>query len=182
MLKPENRVKLLLSGMENIDTLQQRTIAQAQRNIKDFEAFQKGVHLQFEKSMKEYQRVLAPVQKEMERQQRLLKIDASTQKMIDDASRSQQEIIDYLKRHKEEFEKKYNISKMALFGSYARGENRADSDIDIAIETKLADYFRLYDLKEELEKAFQTSVDIVRIREKMNKSLKKRIEKDGLYV
>lgn len=91
-------------------------------------------------------------------------------------------IIDYLKQHKEEFTKKYDISKMALFGSYARGDNRADSDIDIAIETKLADYFRLYDLKEELEKAFQTSVDIVRIREKMNKSLKRRIEKDGLYV
>jgi len=71
---------------------------------------------------------------------------------------------------------------MALFGSYARGENRADSDIDIAIETNLCDYFRLYELKEELEKAFEASIDLVRIRKQMNPSLKKRIEKEGLFV
>jgi len=181
MLKPENRVKLLLSGMENIDTLQQKTIAQAKRNIKDFEAFHKSTHLQFEKSMKEYKRVLAPIEKQIKQQQQL-KPDASTKKMIDDAVNSQKEIVDYLKRHKDEFEKKYNISKLALFGSYSRGENRKDSDIDIAIETKLSDYFLLYDFKEELEKHFRTKVDVVRIRDSMNKSLQRRILKDGIYV
>jgi predicted nucleotidyltransferase len=65
---------------------------------------------------------------------------------------TQKEIIDYLQVHKEAFAKKYGISRMALFGSYARGEERPESDIDIAIETKLSDYFLLYDFKEELEK------------------------------
>jgi len=76
MLKPENRVKLLLSGMENIDTLQQRTIAQAQQNIKDFEAFQKRVHLQFEKSIKEYKKMIKPLQEQtaiyMKQQQQMV--------------------------------------------------------------------------------------------------------------
>ena len=71
---------------------------------------------------------------------------------------------------------------MALFGSYARGENREDSDIDIAIETPVSDYFLLYDLKEELEKQFHQKVDLVRLREKMNQALKKRIQQDGIYV
>ncbi len=91
-------------------------------------------------------------------------------------------IIDYLKSHKDEFEKKYNISRLALFGSYSRGDNKKESDIDIAIETKLSDYFILYDFKEELEDYFQTKVDVVRIRDRMNESLRKRIMKDGIYV
>ena len=97
---------------------------------------------------------------------------------------TREEIIKYLKAHKDEFAQKYNISKIALFGSYARGENRPESDIDIdiAIETKLSDYFLLYDFKEELEKLFHHKVDVVRLREKMNESLRKRIMKDGIYV
>lgn len=93
-----------------------------------------------------------------------------------------EEILNYLKNHKDEFTKKYQISKLALFGSFAKDENHKSSDIDIAIETKLSDYFLLYDLKESLEKVFGTKVDIVRVREKMNPSLKKRILKDGIYV
>ena len=93
-----------------------------------------------------------------------------------------EEILNYLKNHKDEFAKKYQISKLALFGSFAKDENHESSDIDIAIETKLSDYFLLYDLKESLEKAFGTKVDIVRVREKMNSSLKNRIFKDGIYV
>lgn len=93
-----------------------------------------------------------------------------------------EEILNYLKNHKDEFAKKYQISKLALFGSFAKDENHESSDIDIAIETKLSDYFLLYDLKESLEKAFGTKVDIVRVREKMNSSLKNRILKDGIYV
>ena len=95
---------------------------------------------------------------------------------------TQKEIITYLKAHKALFAEKYGISKIALFGSYARGENRPDSDIDIAIETKLSDYFLLYDFKEELENFFHSKVDVVRLRERMNESLRKRIMKDGVYV
>jgi len=92
------------------------------------------------------------------------------------------EILNYLQKHKNEFLEKYQVSKIALFGSFARDEDKKDSDIDIAIETKLSDYFLLYDLKEELENSFHKKVDLVRIREKMNLALKNRILKDGIYV
>jgi predicted nucleotidyltransferase len=92
------------------------------------------------------------------------------------------EIIDYLKENKDRFAKKYQILKIALFGSYSRDENRDDSDIDIAIETPLSDYFLLYDFKEELENIFHTKVDLIRIREKMNQALKRKILKDGIYL
>jgi hypothetical protein len=92
------------------------------------------------------------------------------------------EIITYLKEHKDDFMKKYQISKLALFGSYSRDENREDSDVDIAIETPLSDYFKLYDFKEELENSLHSKVDVVRLRDKMNLVLRRRIEKDGIYV
>ena len=92
------------------------------------------------------------------------------------------EIINYLKKHKNDFQQKYQISKIVLFGSCSRNENKDNSDIDIAIETPLNDYFKLYDFKEELENSFCAKVDIVRMRKKMNIALKRRIEKDGIYV
>ena len=95
---------------------------------------------------------------------------------------TQEDIIHFLEKNKKSFFDTYKISNITLFGSYARGENREDSDIDIAIETPISDYFLLYDFKEELEKAFHHKVDIVRLREKMNQKLKKRILQDGVYV
>ncbi|BBG66018.1 hypothetical protein NNO_1315 [Hydrogenimonas sp.] len=95
---------------------------------------------------------------------------------------TREKIIDFLRKNKQNFHEKYQISKIALLGSYARGDNREESDIDIAIETPLTDYFKLYDFKEELESYFHTRVDVVRLREKMNRALKKRISKEGIYV
>ena len=95
---------------------------------------------------------------------------------------TKENIIVFLQENKNKFLNKYKISNIALFGSYARGENREDSDIDIAIETPLSDYFLLYDFKEELEKALHHKVDMVRMREKMNQSLRRRILQDGIYV
>jgi len=92
------------------------------------------------------------------------------------------EIISFLHTNKKSFLEKYKISDIALFGSYARGENREDSDIDIAIKTPLSDYFLLYDFREELENYFHHKVDIVRLRDNMNQALKKRIVQDGIYV
>jgi vacuolar-type H+-ATPase subunit D/Vma8 len=54
MLKAENRQKLLLSGMENIDMLQQQTIADAQKIIKDYQQFKERIERQFEENIKAY--------------------------------------------------------------------------------------------------------------------------------
>jgi len=91
-------------------------------------------------------------------------------------------IINFLKNNKKDFYDKYQISNIALFGSYARGENTKNSDVDIAIETTLTDYFKLYDFKEELEKYFNMKVDVIRLRNNMNQVLKKRILNESIYV
>lgn len=120
MLKPDNRVKLLLSGMENIDTLQHKTIRQARQNIKDVEMFQKGVQQQFEKSITEYKKILQPLQEQVKKQtqehKKLFVIDEAMKKMIDDAVEVSQEIEGYttvVSQHLQEevsrIMKRYNV-------------------------------------------------------------------------
>jgi predicted nucleotidyltransferase len=95
---------------------------------------------------------------------------------------TKQEIIEELSKYKEENSAKYGIETIGIFGSYARDEAQKDSDIDICLKTKVADMFMLVHIKDELSKLFSKSIDIVRIRDKMNPYLKKRINKEALYV
>ncbi len=74
-------------------------------------------------------------------------------------------IINYLSEHKEQFKKDFGITKIGLFGSYARNEAKNDSDIDILIELRkgLVDIYEKKSLlKEIMEKAFDKKVDIAR--------------------
>jgi len=92
------------------------------------------------------------------------------------------DIFSYLSNKKDDFKTKYGISKMIVFGSFAKNRQNANSDLDLAIDTKESDYFLLYDLKEEIEEELNLKVDLIRLREKMNPYLKKRILSEGSYV
>jgi predicted nucleotidyltransferase len=92
------------------------------------------------------------------------------------------EILRILKQHKTENFEKYGIDTMGIFGSYARDAADEESDIDIVVEMRNPDLYALVPIKEEFEKRFDKSVDIVRKREKMGPYLRKRIERDAQYV
>jgi len=52
--------------------------------------------------------------------------------------------------------KQYPIKRAALFGSYARGEHRDDSDIDLVVEIEKGEeliFFTLWDEIEEIKVA-----------------------------
>lgn len=91
-------------------------------------------------------------------------------------------IIQYLSDHKLEFEQKFGVTKIGLFGSYAREQNHKDSDIDIVVELEKPDLLTLVGIKQEIEEDLGIKVDIVRNRERMNRTLKKRIERDIVYA
>ncbi len=59
--------------------------------------------------------------------------------------------------------RKHAVKRAAIFGSFARGEAKAKSDIDLLIEYKTADksLFDLVDLKSELEASLGRKVDLV---------------------
>ena len=91
-------------------------------------------------------------------------------------------ILDLLAKYKEKKQNLYAIEKIGVFGSVARDEATEDSDVDICIKTKTPDLFMLVHIQEELQNLFHKSVDLVRVRERMNPYLKKRIEKEAIYV
>lgn len=96
--------------------------------------------------------------------------------------RTTQEIINLLKDFKVKQASKYGIRRMGVFGSVARGEQHEDSDVDVYIEGELKGLFALAGVKNELEELLGCQVDIIRLRDRMDAFLKKRIQKEGIYV
>lgn len=62
--------------------------------------------------------------------------------------------------------RKYGLAAVWLFGSYARGDATAESDVDLLVDTSgtaLDSLFRLGGLYSELEAALETSIDLVTV-------------------
>jgi predicted nucleotidyltransferase len=71
-------------------------------------------------------------------------------------------IFNNIRRHKPEIAREYYIKQIGVFGSYIRGEEKADSDIDILVEfEKPIDLFRFLDLEERLSELSGRKVDLV---------------------
>jgi len=93
-----------------------------------------------------------------------------------------EEILQYLKEYKALKKESYSINKLGIFGSYARGEAKEDSDIDIVVDFKKADLFNQISIMQELEKKFNKHVDVTALWKRMNPKLLSRIQKDAIYV
>lgn len=72
-----------------------------------------------------------------------------------------QEVIDLLKEIKPTLQKNYGIDTIALFGSYSRGEQTAESDIDILVEHSMPLGFKFLDMIYELDNLFKKEVQVV---------------------
>lgn len=64
-------------------------------------------------------------------------------------------ILSYLKAKKPDFNRDFNITKLGLFGSYARDEQMENSDIDLLIEFA-PNTESLSEKKDEIKKAVQS--------------------------
>lgn len=74
------------------------------------------------------------------------------------------------------------MSKAGLFGSYSRGEQTENSDIDIVIDPPTGmNYFTFFDLKEELESRMQKKVDLLTYRS-LNPHIKPYVENDQVII
>lgn len=95
---------------------------------------------------------------------------------------STDEILTALRHYKQSHQKEYGIKSLGIFGSVSKGQFDENSDIDIFVELERPDMFLLADIKQDIEQDLRMPVDIVRLREKMNPLLKRRIFQDGIYV
>ena len=95
---------------------------------------------------------------------------------------TKEECIKLLKSYMHILRDKYGIRSLLLFGSTSRGDQSANSDVDLFVDTETPNPFLLMDAKAFLENAMGTPVDIVRNHQNLNPRLKKRILKDGVLV
>ena len=95
--------------------------------------------------------------------------------------KTKEQIIDQLKSLKEGLQKSYPIASIALFGSFARSEQTAKSDIDILVEFDGKIGSKFIDLADEFETSLGQKVDLVSKRGIKSHYLKS-IESDLIYV
>jgi predicted nucleotidyltransferase len=63
------------------------------------------------------------------------------------------EILEILRREKPELARCYGLKRLALFGSYAREDQREDSDVDILVEIEPQIGLRFVELADRIEDA-----------------------------
>lgn len=85
---------------------------------------------------------------------------------------------------------RYELSKVYLFGSYARGEATEESDVDLLVGAENVHGFEFGGLCNDLEKALEKEIDVVTLRGLYNEHstdwlterLRKTIERDGRLI
>ena len=93
-----------------------------------------------------------------------------------------QDCIEKLSAFKHDFGRQFGITKLGIFGSVARQENREDSDIDIVVEVEKPTLSLMYELKEMLKSIFNCEVDLVRFRPTLRPLFRSNILNDVVYV
>lgn len=98
-----------------------------------------------------------------------------------DMTTTKENIINFLKDNKEFIYRQFSVKRIALFGSYARGEEAEDSDIDILIDTEIKDIKNRFYLKEYLSKNLKKDVDICYF-DSLRSFIKNNIQSELIYV
>ena len=95
---------------------------------------------------------------------------------------NRKKILKVLKDFKNEMQKKYHVKKIGLFGSFLKGKQKKESDIDVLVDFKEdADFFDLVGLGLFLEEKLKQKVDIVP-QKALRKELRKVIFKEVSFI
>lgn len=99
---------------------------------------------------------------------------------------SLEEILKKIEENREEIER-FGVKKIGVFGSYVRGEQREDSDVDMVVEFEKgrATLENFLSLAEHLEKLLDRKVDLITkegVRSIRIPNIRKEIEESVVYV
>jgi uncharacterized protein len=95
--------------------------------------------------------------------------------------KSYNEIKDQLEDQKKELFEKYPIKSLAIFGSYARNEQKEASDLDLMVEFHSRVGSEFIELADELEEILGIKVDLVS-KKGIKERYFERIKEDLIYV
>jgi predicted nucleotidyltransferase len=92
------------------------------------------------------------------------------------------EIIKILQSDKQFLKENYGVVSIGLFGSYAKGGEKPDSDVDFLVEFKEPSYSLLMGLYAYLENKLNSKIEIVRKGPHVSERFLKNIKNDLIYV
>ena len=72
-----------------------------------------------------------------------------------------EELKGIIKQNKQELENNFKVKSIAIFGSYVRGEQNEESDVDIIVEFNEPVGFLFFHLANFLEKIIDANVDLI---------------------
>ena len=93
-----------------------------------------------------------------------------------------QKVLDVLGNFKKYNAEKYEIESLALFGSFSRGEQNENSDVDVLITLKAPSLFIYAEIQAALESVLKRSVDLVSSKARKREDFDREISKDLIYV
>ena len=95
---------------------------------------------------------------------------------------SKTDILKRVKAEKEFLRKEFGVINIGLFGSFAKDQQKAESDIDFIVEFSEPRFEWLAGLQVYMEKTFDHKIELVRKRNLIKSRFLKNIEKDVIYV
>ncbi|MGB6010671.1 MAG: nucleotidyltransferase domain-containing protein [Desulfobacterales bacterium] len=98
------------------------------------------------------------------------------------AKLSHTEIMDVLKNDKAFLRKEFGVINIGLFGSYAKGNQKEDSDIDFLVELQEPRFEWLAGLQIYLETKFGRKIELIRKGKNVNQRLIQKVERDIIYA
>ncbi len=88
--------------------------------------------------------------------------------------------IDILKKNAKDIKARFAVKRIGLFGSFARSEQKASSDIDILVEFEKPTFRNFMDLSFYLEDLFGREVDLVTVKG-LHPRIRPYVEKDVIW-
>ena len=92
------------------------------------------------------------------------------------------EILNSIKSEKDFLYRKFGVVNIGLFGSYAKGVQSSNSDIDLIVKLKEPRFDWMAGLQIYLENKLGRRIELVRKKQKQESRFLKRIQKDIIYA
>ena len=95
---------------------------------------------------------------------------------------NKQSIIESIKAEKTYLQKQFGVEEIALFGSYARGEEKTDSDVDILVKMSVKTLRNYIGIIDYLQEKLKAKIDLVTKHDHLSERFTRLINKDIIYV
>ncbi|MEI6104821.1 MAG: nucleotidyltransferase family protein [Methanothrix sp.] len=90
------------------------------------------------------------------------------------------EIIDLIKSHANDIKTLFSVRRIGIFGSFARGEQKDSSDVDILVEFEKPTFKNFMNLSFYLEDLLEREVDLVTVKG-LHPRIRPYVEKDVIW-